>query len=99
MWAAICTMKKAAWVVTEQYCTYLGIDFHMNKCMCEEIDIILKKQDCNIIAGYATHLVKRIERGLVRGISIKLWEEEKTRRDNFVPKVLVLDQKITVVVV
>ena len=61
------------------------MDFQTNKRVCEEVAIIPSKALKNKIAGYTTHLMKRIQRGPVRGISLKLQEEERERRMDFVP--------------
>jgi small subunit ribosomal protein S17e len=48
--------------------------------------LVPSKRMRNKIAGFATHLLRRIERGdNVRGISLKLQEEERERRMDFIP--------------
>merc|ERR1712146_53551 len=79
------TVKKASRVIIEKYYNRLTLDFHTNKRICEEVAIIQSKRVRNKIAGFTTHLMKRIQRGPVRGISLKLQEEERERRMDFVP--------------
>jgi small subunit ribosomal protein S17e len=63
----------------------MTLDFHTNKKILEEVAIIPSKRLRNKIAGFSTHLMKRIQKGPVRGISLKLQEEERERRMDFVP--------------
>ncbi|XP_045220639.2 small ribosomal subunit protein eS17-like [Macaca fascicularis] len=88
------TVKKAARVIIQQYYMCVGNNFHRNKCMREEMAIIPSKKLRNNIAGCVNHLMKRMQRGPLRGVSIKLQEKERERRDNYVPKVSAPDQEI-----
>ncbi|RWW45791.1 hypothetical protein BHE74_00048339 [Ensete ventricosum] len=79
------TVKKSSRQVIERYYSRMTLDFHTNKKMLDEVAIIPTKRLRNKIAGFSTHLMRRIQRGPVRGISLKLQEEERERRMDFVP--------------
>ncbi|KAA8518488.1 hypothetical protein F0562_015962 [Nyssa sinensis] len=80
------TVKKSSRQVIERYYSKMTLDFHTNKKILEEVAIIPSKRLRNKIAGFSTHLMKRIQKGPVRGISLKLQEEERERRMDFVPE-------------
>mmetsp|Transcript_44248 Transcript_44248/g.137805 ORF Transcript_44248/g.137805 Transcript_44248/m.137805 type:complete len:133 (+) Transcript_44248:89-487(+) len=80
------TVKKAARQIVEQYFSKLTYDFQINKKIAEEAADIPSKRLRNKIAGFTTHLMKRIAKGPVRGISLRLQEEERERKMDFVPE-------------
>jgi small subunit ribosomal protein S17e len=88
------TVKRASKQVVEKYFNKLGRDFYVNKRVVMDVTVATSKKLKNKIAGYSTHIMKRLARGPVRGISLKLQEEERERRMDFVPDVSLVDQKI-----
>lgn len=87
-------MKKSARVIIEKYYSRLTLDFQTNKRICDEVAIIPSKRLRNKIAGFVTHLMTRIQKGPVRGISLKLQEEERERRMDFVPEVSAVETDV-----
>mmetsp|Transcript_37929 Transcript_37929/g.45810 ORF Transcript_37929/g.45810 Transcript_37929/m.45810 type:complete len:126 (+) Transcript_37929:74-451(+) len=87
------TVKKSARTIVEKYYPRLTLDFHTNKRIIDEIAITPSKRMRNKIAGFTTHLMRRIEKGPVRNISLKLQEEERERRLDFVPEVSALEKE------
>jgi small subunit ribosomal protein S17e len=80
------TVKRASRAIIEKYYGKLTKDFHFNKRIIDDITVIQSKRMRNKIAGFTTHLMKRIEKGPVRGISLKLQEEERERKMDFIPE-------------
>jgi small subunit ribosomal protein S17e len=81
------TVKGSARKIIEKYYSRLTLDFQTNKRVCDEVAMIPSKRMRNKIAGYVTWLMKRIQAGPVKGISLKLQEEERERRLDYVPEV------------
>lgn len=86
------TTKRAARLIIERFYGQLSFDFQDNKRVCDEVATIPSKRMRNKIAGYVTHLMRRLERGPVRNISFKLQEEEREKRDNWMPTESSLNQ-------
>eukprot|EP00475_Leptophrys_vorax_P009870 TRINITY_DN1655_c0_g1_i2.p1 TRINITY_DN1655_c0_g1~~TRINITY_DN1655_c0_g1_i2.p1 ORF type:complete len:154 (+),score=56.47 TRINITY_DN1655_c0_g1_i2:85-546(+) len=78
-------VKRASRQIIEKYYWKLTMDFDTNKKIVEEVAVLPSKRIRNKIAGFTTHLMRRIQRGPVRGISLKLQEEEREKRLDYVP--------------
>ena len=85
------TVKRASRKIVEAYYSKLTLDFHTNKRLIDEVAEVQTKKLRNKIAGYTTHLMKRLQRNPVKGISLKLQEEERERKLDFVPENSILD--------
>merc|ERR1712048_982788 len=79
--------------IVEKYYDRLCLDFQVNKRVCDDVATIPSKRLRNQIAGYVTRLMKRVERAPkgVKGISLKLQEEQREKRLDFVPEHSALD--------
>ena len=74
------TVQRAARQLIEKFYPKMSFDFHYNKRVLDDVAIVPSKRIRNKIAGYASKLMKRIQKGPVRGISLKLQEEEREKR-------------------
>lgn len=84
-------IKNASKQLVEKHYVNLGLDFYQNRDTLEKVSIIKGKKLRNRIAGYATRLMKRIRYSRVKGVSIRAQEEERERKDNFVPAESIID--------
>ena len=74
------TVKRAARQLIEKFYHKMSLDFHYNKRVLDDVAIVPSNRIRNKIEGYASKLMKRIQKGPVRGISLKLQEEEREKR-------------------
>jgi small subunit ribosomal protein S17e len=79
------TVKRASRELIEKYYHKLSDDFHLNKKICDHVADIGTKRLRNKIAGYTTHLMKRIQKGPVKGVSLKVQEEQREKLLDIIP--------------
>ncbi|KAI5149119.1 small subunit ribosomal protein S17e [Enteropsectra breve] len=91
------SIKRAAKSVIEKYFSRVNADFENNLCVVHDTTVTQNKKTRNQLAGYITHLYKRIKKGEVKGIYIKSHEQERERKESFIPKVGILDSEKTFV--
>lgn len=77
------TVKKSARFLIEKYYTLLTTDFQINKTFCDEVALIPSKGLRNKIAGFVTHLMKRLDKGNVKGLNIEIKEKELDHKTDF----------------
>lgn len=79
------TVKRASRELIEKYYYKLTDDFHYNKKILDTVADIQTKRLRNKIAGFTTHLMKRIKKGPVKGISLKIQEEQREKMFDTIP--------------
>lgn len=80
------TVKRASRELIEKYYSKLTNDFHYNKKVLDSVADIQTKRLRNKIAGFTTHLMKRLQKGPVKGVSLKIQEEQRERMFDTVPE-------------
>lgn len=85
------SVKKAAKQIVEKYYVYLNEDFYHNKKVVSEFAIIQSVKTLNKVAGRVTRLVKCVLKGTAKGLYIKKHEEDREKKENYLPKQSFLD--------
>lgn len=91
------SIKRAAKLVVEKYFSRISADFENNLSVVRDTTVTQSKKVRNQLAGYITHLYKRLQKGEVKGVYIKSFEQEKERKESFIPTVGILDAEKYVV--
>lgn len=87
-------IKKAARSIVEKYFQRLDNTFEHNIMVVHDVAEIQSKKIANELAGYITTLYKRIQSGENTHIYVKSHEDEKEKRENFIPKDCLMDTEI-----
>ncbi|KRH94957.1 40S ribosomal protein S17 [Pseudoloma neurophilia] len=91
------SVKKAAKQIVEKYYVYLNEDFYHNKKVVADFAQVQSKRTLNKVAGRVTHVVKGVLRGTAKGLYIKKHEEDREKKENYLPKQSFLDSDKVVV--
>lgn len=91
------SVKKAAKQIVEKYYVYLNEDFYHNKKVVGDFAQIQSKRTLNKVAGRVTHVVKCVLKGTAKGLYIKKHEEDREKKENYLPKQSFLDSDKVVV--
>lgn len=91
------SIKKAAKAVVEKYFSRINADFENNLSVVMDATVTQSKKVRNQLAGYVTHLYKLIHKGTCKGVYIKSHEQERERKESFIPKYSILDAEKFVV--
>jgi small subunit ribosomal protein S17e len=82
---------RAAKAIAEKYFQRLDNTFDHNVLVVEDVAIVQSTKLRNQIAHHLTKLYKMIQEGQCKDIYIKCHEEERERKENFIPKKSILD--------
>merc|ERR1712216_1009542 len=80
------SVKRASRHLIESFYQRLTFDFDKNKRIIDEVAEIHTKRLRNKIAGYTTHLMRRMQHNVIRGISLKLKEDESEKFMDSLPE-------------
>ncbi len=78
-------VKRASREIVEKFYGKLTEDFYLNKKVIEQVTDVQSKKIKNQIAGFTTRIYKKIQTKPVRGVSLKLQEEQREKRLDAIP--------------
>ena len=84
-------VKRASREIVEKFYGKLTEDFYLNKKVIEQVTDVSSKKIKNQIAGFTTRVYRKIQHKPVKGVSLKLQEEQREKRLDAIPEKTVLD--------